>query len=229
MTDQFAAGWYSDPAGTPRLRYFNGHEWTEQYAALTPAAWPPPQTLSQPIKPSMSVERRERSWWKRKRVLIPVAVLGLVAINAANTPRSSQVATPPATTIPTQVLAAAVTSTVAVTSSTTAVIPTTAAAPASTVAPTTIAATTIAAPAATEPPQVLPIAAPTDTEAPVAEPEPSTAATIALTTAATTVRAASVYYQNCADAKAAGAAPLHRGDPGYREALDRDKDGTACE
>ena len=39
----------------------------------------------------------------------------------------------------------------------------------------------------------------------------------------------SVYYKNCAEAKAAGAAPLHAGDPGYRAALDRDKDGVACE
>jgi endonuclease YncB( thermonuclease family) len=39
----------------------------------------------------------------------------------------------------------------------------------------------------------------------------------------------SVYYANCAAARAAGAAPLHRGDPGYRSALDRDNDGVACE
>lgn len=38
-----------------------------------------------------------------------------------------------------------------------------------------------------------------------------------------------VFYKNCAAAKAAGAAPLHRGDPGYRTALDRDGDGVACE
>ncbi|MCE5288188.1 MAG: DUF1524 domain-containing protein [Nocardiaceae bacterium] len=37
------------------------------------------------------------------------------------------------------------------------------------------------------------------------------------------------FYKNCAAAKAAGAAPLHRGDPGYRTALDRDGDGVACE
>jgi micrococcal nuclease len=38
-----------------------------------------------------------------------------------------------------------------------------------------------------------------------------------------------VYFKRCADARAAGAAPLHRGDPGYRPALDRDNDGIACE
>lgn len=38
-----------------------------------------------------------------------------------------------------------------------------------------------------------------------------------------------VYYANCSAAKAAGAAPLYRGDPGYRAKLDRDNDGVACE
>lgn len=39
----------------------------------------------------------------------------------------------------------------------------------------------------------------------------------------------SVYYKSCAEAKAAGAAPMRRGQPGYRDALDRDKDGIACD
>lgn len=37
------------------------------------------------------------------------------------------------------------------------------------------------------------------------------------------------YYSSCREAKAAGAAPLYRGDPGYRSGLDRDGDGVACE
>ena len=37
------------------------------------------------------------------------------------------------------------------------------------------------------------------------------------------------YYANCTEAKAAGAAPLYRGEPGYRDKLDRDHDGIACE
>jgi len=37
------------------------------------------------------------------------------------------------------------------------------------------------------------------------------------------------YYQNCTQARAAGAAPIRRGEPGYRAALDRDDDGVACE
>lgn len=38
-----------------------------------------------------------------------------------------------------------------------------------------------------------------------------------------------VYYANCDAARAARAAPLYAGEPGYRAALDRDKDGVACE
>ena len=37
------------------------------------------------------------------------------------------------------------------------------------------------------------------------------------------------YYANCSAAKAAGAAPLYRGQPGYSSSLDRDGDGVACE
>jgi len=37
------------------------------------------------------------------------------------------------------------------------------------------------------------------------------------------------YYPNCTAAKQAGAAPLRRGEPGYRAGLDRDNDGIACE
>lgn len=39
----------------------------------------------------------------------------------------------------------------------------------------------------------------------------------------------SVYYKNCTEARAAGAAPIHRGEPGYASKLDRDDDGVACE
>jgi len=39
----------------------------------------------------------------------------------------------------------------------------------------------------------------------------------------------SVYYANCAEARAAGHAPIFAGQPGYRDALDADGDGIACE
>ncbi|MDX2004631.1 MAG: excalibur calcium-binding domain-containing protein [Meiothermus sp.] len=42
-------------------------------------------------------------------------------------------------------------------------------------------------------------------------------------------RPSSVYYPSCAAARAAGAAPVRVGEPGYRPGLDRDGDGVACE
>jgi hypothetical protein len=41
--------------------------------------------------------------------------------------------------------------------------------------------------------------------------------------------AGAVYYANCTAVRAAGAAPIHRGDPGYAPKLDRDGDGIGCE
>lgn len=36
-------------------------------------------------------------------------------------------------------------------------------------------------------------------------------------------------FANCSAARAAGAAPVRRGDPGYGPHLDRDGDGVGCE
>jgi hypothetical protein len=36
-------------------------------------------------------------------------------------------------------------------------------------------------------------------------------------------------FRYCSEARAAGVAPMQRGDPGYAEHLDRDGDGVACE
>ena len=38
-----------------------------------------------------------------------------------------------------------------------------------------------------------------------------------------------VYYSGCREARAAGAAPIYRGQPGYRPEMDGDGDGIACE
>jgi len=37
------------------------------------------------------------------------------------------------------------------------------------------------------------------------------------------------YWPSCRKAKAAGTAPIYKGEPGYRIGLDRDRDGIACE
>jgi hypothetical protein len=41
--------------------------------------------------------------------------------------------------------------------------------------------------------------------------------------------APAAYYKNCDAARAAGAAPVRRGQPGYGSHLDRDGDGVGCE
>ncbi|MGW6417995.1 excalibur calcium-binding domain-containing protein [Streptomyces sp. NPDC055055] len=78
--------------------------------------------------------------------------------------------------------------------------------------PTTQAPTTEAPePAHTTPKPVKPRPAQTTRPAETAEPEPE------------------VHYANCTEVRDAGAAPIHRGDPGYSSRLDRDGDGVACE
>lgn len=46
---------------------------------------------------------------------------------------------------------------------------------------------------------------------------------------ALTAESGAAYYRNCSAARAAGAAPVRRGDPGYGPHLDRDGDGKGCE
>lgn len=66
-----------------------------------------------------------------------------------------------------------------------------------------------------------PAAAPAEPAAPAPAPAP------AIVPAAPAP--AAVYYANCAAVRAAGAAPIRRGQPGYSSKLDRDGDGIACE
>ena len=87
---------------------------------------------------------------------------------------------------------------------------------------------------ATPSPTVIPSPVPT-TEAPAQAPAaeaPSAQAPAAPVSEAPAQQApaqSSVYYKNCDAVRAAGAAPLHRGEPGYRPGLDSDGDGVACE
>ena len=70
----------------------------------------------------------------------------------------------------------------------------------------------------------------TPTPEPTATPVPPTPTPVPPTPTPTPRPAQSnVYYRNCDEARAAGAAPIYRGEPGYRPALDRDGDGIACE
>ena len=62
-----------------------------------------------------------------------------------------------------------------------------------------------------------PDAAPTQVDQRVSDPGEATAAP------------GGTFFENCDAARAAGAAPVRRGDPGYGPHLDRDGDGSACE
>jgi hypothetical protein len=57
----------------------------------------------------------------------------------------------------------------------------------------------------------------------------TTAATAPATTAATVPATSAVYYNSCAEVRAAGKDPIYRGQPGYRSGLDGDSDGIACD
>ncbi|WP_419586975.1 excalibur calcium-binding domain-containing protein [Streptomyces sp. Qhu-G9] len=42
-------------------------------------------------------------------------------------------------------------------------------------------------------------------------------------------RCGAAYYADCGEARAAGAAPVRRGEPGHASHLDRNGDGTGCD
>lgn len=98
-------------------------------------------------------------------------------------------------------------------------------APSTTQRPTTTAAptTTTTAPptTTTEPPPT------TEPPTTMTAPPPTTAAPAPPPPAPPTTEAP--YHRSCAEAAMAGALPLHRGEPGYGEHLDGDRDGEACE
>lgn len=114
-----------------------------------------------------------------------------------------------------------------------------------TTAPAPVGATTTraAAPTTTRPPApttTRPTAAQPTSIAPLAQTQPTRSTTTQATRAPAaqptrapatqrTTGGGTVSYKNCAAVRAAGKAPLHRGQPGYGKHLDRDGDGIACE
>ncbi|MDJ0316612.1 GmrSD restriction endonuclease domain-containing protein [Arthrobacter antibioticus] len=67
---------------------------------------------------------------------------------------------------------------------------------------------------------VAPIEAPVQVAPPAAPPVPAPAPPVS---------APEPYYQNCSAVRAAGAAPIHIGQPGFQAKFDRDGDGVGCE
>ena len=76
--------------------------------------------------------------------------------------------------------------------------------------PVVVAPEPVAAPVVEPAPEPEPVA-------PAPEPEPAPAPAV------------EVYYKNCDAVRAAGAAPIYAGTPGYASHLDRDKDGIGCD
>ena len=248
---QRPAGWKKDPSGRHYGRYWDGEQWTEHVTSaekvqsidpLPPRPEPsllphapadeqaPTRVVSTPTTTMPSVESATtvmrspggvlieerpaghrtgalgsvRAWprWAKWTVGAVVALVILVAATGNqddDTPVSVVGQVETTLTLP-----------VATTS-----------APTTTVLATTIPPTTT--PPATQAPTT--VTTPETTRA-------TSAATVPATTPATapaTTRASSVSYANCAAVKAAGAAPIYRGQPGYGSHLDRDNDGIGCE
>jgi hypothetical protein len=84
-------------------------------------------------------------------------------------------------------------------------------------------------PASEEPaPEPAPVEpAPVEPEPAPAEPAPEEPAPE--TEPAEPVPAPEVFYKNCDAVRAAGAAPIFAGTPGYASHLDRDNDGIGCD
>ena len=64
---------------------------------------------------------------------------------------------------------------------------------------------------------------------PTTEPAPEPAEVPAPKQATPDGQESNVFYQNCSAVRAAGAAPIHIGDPGWDRKFDRDGDGIGCE
>ena len=97
-------------------------------------------------------------------------------------------------------------------------------------APTTAASTTRPAPTTTRPaPTTTPGPQPAPRPQPRPEPRPQPQPAAEKSDDDEDSGGGSAYYKNCKAARAAGAAPVRRGEPGYGSHLDRDGDGVGCE
>ncbi|RSM64793.1 hypothetical protein DMH04_50645 [Kibdelosporangium aridum] len=96
------------------------------------------------------------------------------------------------------------------------------------VTPTVDATTVRQTTAAATPPPVKPTHSPPK-QAPVQESTRHDPSKTSRWTITITVPELPLFFPDCDTAKFFGRAPLRRGEPGYRDELDRDRDGVACE
>jgi hypothetical protein len=74
------AGWYEDPAGSARQRWFDGKEWTEHYqgAAAAPTHVSGPLTASKlNVKREVSYNRQQKGHSITKYILLSLVIVGL--------------------------------------------------------------------------------------------------------------------------------------------------------
>ncbi|GAA4934199.1 excalibur calcium-binding domain-containing protein [Actinoplanes utahensis] len=163
-----------------------------------------------------TVDRRKRRDFKIMAALVlvlcgciaPAKFIGAVDADDKDTGAPVVTTTPPTDPVRTTAAAATDSTPTAVPTSSAPVLPSTPAPAVTTSKPKPAVTTTRPKPAVTT---TKPKPKPTPTEEPTEEEEEN------------------VYYANCTAARNAGAAPLYRGQPGYRAKLDRDGDGVACE
>ena len=220
------AGWHPDPFDPSVDRYWDGERWAEQ---TRPKGSDTPTQVFGSVdpggKPSAGEEKKRRKWpW-----VVGAGFVGLLALGAAV--GEEQPAPDSTSVVSTTTSSAAQTTTTARPTTTTTLRTTTPAPTTTSEAPapvplvpqveTTTSATT----------DYTPPAAPAYTPPPATQytPPPTAEYTPPPTTEYTPPPQPSASYKNCGEVKAAGAAPIRRGEPGYAAHLDRDGDGIACE
>ncbi|KOS55423.1 excalibur calcium-binding domain-containing protein [Rhodococcus rhodochrous] len=220
------ADWHPDPSDPTHERWWDGTQWTDHTRPLGfPGSDQPTQIFGAPTPtPASTGESKKRPKWPWIAGAAIAAVVGIAACSGgdkSDEPVTPMVATSTTTAAPTTTRTTTATTTrpttttPAPTTTVAAAVPTTRqVAPTTTVAPAPVYTTP--APVYTPPPAYTP-------PAPVYTPPP------AYTPPAPAQAPASVYYKNCDAARAAGAAPIYAGEPGYASKLDRDNDGVACE
>ncbi|MCK8673535.1 excalibur calcium-binding domain-containing protein [Rhodococcus sp. HM1] len=206
------AGWHPDPYDPSIDRYWDGQQWTGH--TRPKGAYAPTQAFGAAEAGDPANNGKKRKTWPW---VLGAGVLGFAVLGSVVDTEDKKDA--PAAVVATTTSSAAPTTTTAPRTTTTTVPPTTTATTAPAVVPlvpqvetTTTVYTPPPAPAYTPPPTTQYTPPPTTEYTPPPAPRQPT-----------------VSYRNCDEAKAAGAAPILKGEPGYGTHLDRDKDGIACD
>ncbi|WP_052593542.1 excalibur calcium-binding domain-containing protein [Luteipulveratus mongoliensis] len=224
MTQTPQAGWYADPQDTRWVRYWDGARWTEHVRPWTPLPSAAPVVRTEFAAAANGAVLAPRPWYQRKMTYVVAGLLliGFVAAvgNGADDNGPAQAA-PLGTATGADATSASPTAPTSTPSSAIADEQATQSVP---LAPTTKAAS---APKKTPPRTATATSPRTLTPRKTAPVAPRTSTSRA--TKPRTLVGGSVYYKNCDAVRAAGKAPLHAGEPGYRLKLDRDRDGIACD